>query len=66
MIPIRKPVMPVRKPENQPTRIQLNRHFETEKEMNQFVKDNHPTATIKQFWPVQMLACVIEIPCNKK
>ena len=66
MIPIRKPVMPVRKLENQPTRIQLNRHFETEKEMNQFVKDNHPTATIKQFWPVQMLACVIEIPCNKK
>ena len=41
MIPIRKPVMPVRKPENQPTRIQLNRHFETEKEMESFLDGVH-------------------------
>jgi len=58
--------IPARKIESQVTRIQLNRHFESEKEMNEFVKTNHPTATIKVFWPVQMLACVIEIPCNKK
>jgi hypothetical protein len=57
---------PQRKIENSVTRIQLNRHFESEKEMNEFVKANHPTATIKVFWPVQMLACEIEIPCIKK
>jgi hypothetical protein len=66
MIPSRKIKLPERKPENAPTRIQLIRYFETEKEMNEFVKTNHPTATIKQFWPSQVLNCIIEIPCVKK
>jgi len=66
MIPTRKPKLPERKPENVPTRLQLNRHFETQAEMERFVKDNHPTATIKQFWPSQVLNCIIEIPCNPK
>ena len=51
---------------NPVTRIQLNKLFETQKEMEDFVKYEYPTATIKVFWPVQMLACEIEIPCNKK
>ena len=51
---------------NHVTRIQLNKLFETQKEMEDFVKTNHPTATIKVFWPKQMLACEIEIPCNPK
>ena len=54
------------KVENPVTRIQLNKVFESQAEMNEFVKTNHPTATIKQFWPVQMLVCEIEIPCIKK
>lgn len=54
------------KVENPVTRIQLNRYFETEKDMNDFVSANHPTATIKQFWPVRALVCVIEFPCVKK
>jgi len=48
------------------TRIQLNKLFDTQKEMEEFVKAEHPTATIKVFWPKQMLACEIEIPCVKK
>jgi len=47
---------------NSVTRIQLNKLFETQKEMENFIKSEYPTATIKQFWPVQMLICVIEIP----
>ncbi len=47
---------------NSVTRIQLNKLFESQKEMEDFVKSEHPTATIKVFWPVQMLICVIEIP----
>ena len=70
MIPTRKIKLPERKAENPVTRIQLNRNFETQKEMEDFVKANHPTAEIKQFWPVQVLACVIEFldnnPCVKK
>jgi hypothetical protein len=66
MIPSRKIKLPERKPENAPTRIQLNRTFDTEAEMERFVKENHPTATIKQFWPSQVLNCIIEIPCIKK
>jgi hypothetical protein len=66
MIPIRKIKLPERKTENPVTRIQINRHFETQKEMEDFVKANHSTATIKQFWPVQVLACVIEFSCVKK
>lgn len=34
------------------TRIQLNKLFDTQKEMEEFVKAEHPTATIKVFWPV--------------
>jgi hypothetical protein len=66
MIQAQKVKLPERKPENAPTRMQLNRHFESEKEMIEFVKREHPTATIKQFWPSQVLNCVIEIPCKKK
>jgi hypothetical protein len=66
MIPARKLKLPERKLENQTTRIQLNRYFETQEEMERFVKENHPTATIKQFWPSQVLNCIIEIPCVPK
>ena len=48
------------------SRIQLNKIFGTEKEMEDFVNANHPKATIKQFWPVRGLICTIEIPCNEK
>ena len=63
MIPTRKPKLPERQ---NGLRFQINRRFESEKEMNDFIQAEHPGAVIKQFWPVQMLACVIEIPCVKK
>ena len=58
--------LPTRKPESKVERLQLNRTFETQKEMEDFVKSNHPTAEIKVFWPSQVLNCVIEIPCVKR
>ena len=46
-------------------RFQVNKRFETEQEMKDFIELNHKGAVIKQFWPVQMLACVIEVPAKK-
>ena len=67
MMPTRKTKLPVRKLENQPTRMQLNRYFETQAEMEAFVKKEfNGKAIIKQFWPSQVLNCIIEIPCVKK
>jgi hypothetical protein len=62
MIPTRKIKLPERQ---NGLRFQLNRRFETEQEMKDFVESNHKGAIIKQFWPVQMLACVIEEPTKK-
>lgn len=64
MIPTRKIKLPERKPES--NRIQLNRTFDTEAEMIAFVNHNHKGAVIKQFWPSQVLNCIIEIPCVPK
>ena len=58
-LPARKPVQP------KSNRILLNRTFDTEAEMINFVKQNYKEATIKLFYPKQVLICEIEIPENK-
>ena len=58
-LPARKP------PEPKSNRVQLNRTFDTQAEMLAFVEHNHKGAIIKQFWPSQVLNCIIEIPENK-
>ena len=58
--------IPARKPPEKTNRIQLNRYFDTEAEMIKFVEQNHKGATIKQFWPVRVLACIIETEEKQK
>lgn len=68
MIAPRRPINqlkapPRREPSN---RIQLNRLFDDEAEMRAYINANCPGAVIKQFWPVQQLKCIIELPVKSE